>query len=372
MSQSVGSMWRAAVCALCLCAPLAAVTMTPGELAAQEKADKPAKKPYKVKAVQPAPGAMSAELASALAAVPEDAAAKMLLGVNEKYEGRSYMTGDEWHMQLFFEHIDGIGGAYMGVGSDQGYLLISWARPEIAFLTDYDPNVVNVHRIYKTFFTAAETPAAFIELWGSAKEAEALEMLERDWGSDAEHGPIVKKVYQNERARVLYRLKTLRSRLRAAEVPSYLTSDAHYKYVRDLIMAGRVRAMLGNLMDKNALVGIGAFAKAQNIPVRVVYLSNAEEYWNYPDQFRENMRALHFDERSLILRTLSTWSTNKDYRYAVQPAQSFVEWLFASGTRKVYNIVKRRKLEGPEDIDFIMVDKRVSKSRRDKHVMKAN
>lgn len=357
---------RASLLALCLILP--AVTLVSAAPAAAQEA--PAKKKYKAKAVSPAPGPMSADLAAALAAVPQDEAAKKLLGVNEKYEGRSYMTGDEWHMQLFFEHIDGIGGAYMGVGSDQGYLLISWARPEIAFLTDYDPNVVNVHRIYKSFFSAAETPADFLALWGSAKEADALALLEKDWGSDAEHGPIVKKVYTAERSKVLYRLKALRSRLKEADVPSYLTSKEHYAYVRDLILAGRVRPMLGNLLDKNGLVGIGAFAKAQNIPVRVVYLSNAEEYWDYPDQFRQNMRALHFDERSLILRTLSTWSTNKDYRYAVQPALHFVEWLFASGTRKVYNIVARRKLEGPTDIDFIMVNKRVAQSRRDKYVPK--
>jgi hypothetical protein len=356
---------RAALCALLLSSPLIPTTTA----AAQEPTVKAAKdkKPYKAKAVQPAPGPLSADAAAALAAIPEDEATKKLLGVNEKYEGRSYMTGDEWNMHLFFEHIDGIGGAYMGVGSDQAYLLISWARPEIALLTDYDPNVVNVHRIYRSFFTAADSPAAFMALWGGDKEAEALALLEKDWGSDAEHGPIVKKVYEAERGKVLYRLRALRSKLKEVDVPSYLTSKEHYTYVRDLILAGRLRAMTGNLLDKNALTSIGAFCKAQNIPMHVVYLSNAEEYWPYPDQFRQNMRAQHFDDKSVILRTLSTFSTNKDYRYAVQPALHFVEWLFASGTRKVYNIVPRRKLEGPQDIDFILVDKLPAKSRRGKY-----
>ena len=85
-------------------------------------------------------------------------------------------------------------------------------------------------------------------------------------------------------------------------------------------------------------------------------IKDAEEYWNYPEQYRKNIQALHFDERSYTLHTLSTWSTNKDYRYAIQPSLKYAQLLTHDWVKKVYYMIPRRKLEGPEDIDFMEFD----------------
>ena len=102
--------------------------------------------------------------------------------------------------------------------------------------------------------------------------------------------------------------------------------------------------MSGNLLDKQALSGIAESARKLGVPIRVLYTSNAEEYWHedgYADQFRENVRGMHFDDRSLIVRTLSTWQENKDYRYVAQPASNFIDWLGRPWLRTVLQIHPR-------------------------------
>jgi hypothetical protein len=70
-----------------------------------------------------------------------------------------------------------------------------------------------------------------------------------------------------------------------------------------------------------------------------LYLSNAEEYWDrYSKTYRANIRALPFDDRSVVLRTLLTWSVNMDYRYNVQRASNYVEWLDRDWLRHVRQI----------------------------------
>ena len=59
--------------------------------------------------------------------------------------------------------------------------------------------------------------------------------------------------------------------------------------------------------------------------VRLLYLSNAERYFNYNDAFRKSMLALPTDERSLILRTRAR--RDGTYEYILQEAANFTAWV---------------------------------------------
>ena len=111
--------------------------------------------------------------------------------------------------------------------------------------------------------------------------------------------------------------------------------------------------MQANLLDTKGIRGIGAAAKQMQVPIRILYVSNAQQYWDYTQEFRDNIAALPFDEKSYVLHTLSTWSINKDYRYVLQGAQNFAAWMQAAWLKKVNNMIPRRKLKGEDDIDFI-------------------
>lgn len=285
---------------------------------------------------------------------PQDPPAKELFGINEEFAGRHYLAGDEWNMELFREHIEGKGGAYVGVGSDQSYLLMTWQRPELVFQIDYDPWVVLVHGLYHRFFLAAKDADDLVSLWHPSSAERVRGLVEAD-EKDAGKRNDLMRIWKISRANIHARLRLLQRTLRKRKVPSFLTDDEHFRFVVEMIRAGRVRALSANLLDKAGLVGVGEACRKLGVPVRVLYMSNAETYWPYSDQFRANIRGLHTDDKGVVLRTTGSWSINKDYRYYVQSLPTFQRWLEHKFLRKVHQMIRRRKLEGPDDVEIAVI-----------------
>lgn len=259
-------------------------------------------------------------------------------GVTEARHGQHYVTGNEQALDAFHAAIAGIGGGYLGVGAEQGYLLIGWSRAELAWLIDYDPEVVGMHAVHQTLLAAAATPEQFLALWHKPQREAALTLLRAADGGDGRRV----ELYRQHRSRVARRLDELAARMLAAGVPSFLTDVDDYAHVRGLLAAGRVRALTADLTRRGALPQISRAARELGVPLRVVYLSNAEEYWErLSPEFRANLRGLPVDDRSLVLRTLLTWEHNRDYRYNAQPARLYRRWLAYPEVRSIYDIIRR-------------------------------
>ncbi|MBU6159533.1 MAG: hypothetical protein KGO50_00315 [Myxococcales bacterium] len=259
----------------------------------------------------------------------EDAEPEVLDTVMEENEGQHFLYSDELHLYNFQPRMADLGGMYVGVGSDQAYLFMGWQRPTIAVLADYDPWISALHRSYLAFFERSEDRAAF-RAWWSPDSSELAQQTLREEYADRADLDLILSVYRTARGKVNRRLGEI-SRM-GSITPTFMSDDAQFQYVRQLILAGRVRPMVGNLLDSPGYINIGDAARRLGVPVRNVYTSNAEDYWGYSAQFRDNMRALPFDEQSIITRTRATKPRNQDYRYQQQPALNFVRWL-DSGTR---------------------------------------
>jgi hypothetical protein len=307
---------------------------------------------------EPASGAL-APLTEAERAIfmgtPEDAEPEKLGGVDESQEGRHYLTGDEWNLHLLQPHLRGLGGGYLGVGSDQCYLFIGWARSTMAWLTDYDPWVGDLHRAYLAFFERSETPEALMAWFAPKAGKDGLALLEERYAGDP-HLPGVRKVYSAFHEKVYWRLKRLAAAQRKAGVPCFVTDQADYDHVRALVRAGRVRPMLGNLLSERGLVGAGEAAAKLGVPLRVIYLSNAEGYWKYPRQFKTNLAALPGDASSRVVRTIAAKWTNGDYRYNLQTLDSFKAWLAEDRIRSYKQIVPFLPLKSTLDIPVSLID----------------
>ena len=288
-----------------------------------------------------------------IASLPTDPPAPTLLGVKEEYVGRHYLVGDEWNLQLWTPYIQHLGGAYMGVGSDQGYQFVGWARSEYAFMVDYDPLVVEMHAIYRAFFLAAATPAEFLAWWSAPKAKDAADLLDKTYPGDPKLAGY-KKLYKWQRSSVAYRLASIRKTLAKAKTPNFLDNQDIYGHIRQLVQQGRLRPVLANLLETKGIQGVGDACRKLGTTLRVVYLSNAEEYWPYGKQFRQNLRSLPFDAQTQIIRTFTTFTINKDYRYSVQPGLKYQAWLEQDWLRNVHHMIARRKLKGPEDIEFVV------------------
>ncbi len=286
----------------------------------------------------------------------EDPAGDTLLATEKRLEGRHYVTCDEWYLHKFAEKIRGLGGGYAGVGTDQAYLFIGWQRPHLAWLTDYDPWVVYIHNVYGVFFREAETVDQFLAFWTKENRKSSKELLLEKLADHPDVKMIV-KVFDHNRSTIDRRLGRVIRKLKDEGVKSYLSDPEEYAFVRNLILANRVRPMLGNLLGTKGFFGLAASARALAVPLRVLYVSNAEGYWKYNDEYRANVIAQYFDDKSLFLRTVAAKWTNGDYRYNIQKATNFQEWLKCDWITSYRQIVPRSKLKGKGDIPLTYVDK---------------
>jgi hypothetical protein len=295
-------------------------------------------------------GPLPDEAQRVLFASREDDAPLVLGGVAPSMEGRHYFTSNERSLHAFEATIRGKGGGYVGVGTDQAYLFIGWARSEFAWLCDYDPLVVDLHDVYRALLLAAETHDEFLELWskdGRLLAHEAIDLHAAE--GDRSH---LRALYRKQRSTVARRLAEVVVACATAKVPCWLTDAAQYAHVRDLVQHGRTRAMLVDLAGRRGLKGIGHAARKAGIAISVLYLSNAEEYWRlYPDSFRRNVDALPYADDAVVLRTLLIWKVNRDYRYHVQRAANFQAWLDETWVGNVYHITYERPDVDPEGIN---------------------
>ncbi len=213
-----------------------------------------------------------------------------------------YVVSNEWRHDITFPRIAGLGGAYIGVATDQNYTLAAAARSELIFLFDYDAEVGRVHRIYHAFMARAATPAEFRAFFEPGQVARGKEVLGAAATSPRDAAKL-QWVYEHYRDRLQVYLRHV-ANLRVGERhPTWLGDPAAYAYVRGLVLGGRVITVQGDLNGAVALKSIGETARALKIPVRIVYTSNAEGFFRYTPAFRDNLAALPHDGKSIVLRT---------------------------------------------------------------------
>ncbi|MBM4344396.1 MAG: hypothetical protein FJ100_13590 [Deltaproteobacteria bacterium] len=263
---------------------------------------------------------------------PEDAPPKELFGINDAFKGRHYVAGDEFRLDFFAPRLKNLGGAYVGVGSDQGYLFVGWMRADTAWLIDYDPLVVALHAAYRVFFLESADGPAFLQRWSPKSTADSVALLNEKLPDPSRKAVIA--AYRQSRGAVWVRLTRLRAMLKKAGHPTFIDDAAAYAHIAALLRAERIRPMSANLLESKGLIGIGDAARALGVSLKALYLSNAEEYWPYSAQFRKNIQALPFDDAALVLRTLSGFKKNGDYCYHAQTAPSYLGYL----RRKVWKV----------------------------------
>lgn len=289
------------------------------------------------------PGPLDPGQRALLRRTPGDPPPEVLAGVTEARVGQHYVTGNEHGLDAFHGRVRGLGGAYLGVGAEQGYLLLGWSRAELGWLVDYDPVVVEMHALHHAIFLAADTPGRYLELWHKVHRGEAIAVLRTAYPGAAGEARV--ELYRRHRARVAKRLDELAAGMQVAGVPSFLTDADEYTHVRALIAGGRLRAITADLTRRGAVRRIAGVARRLGVTVRVVYLSNAEEYWErLPDEFRDNLAALPADRRSVVLRTLLTWEQNRDYRYNAQPLHNYRRWLAVAEVRTIHDVTRRDRV----------------------------
>jgi hypothetical protein len=285
--------------------------------------------------------ALAALLATSVAAASEPALAAFTQlpadpAPPELVRDSHYWISNENHLELFYEAVKDKGGLYMGVGSDQNYLLGAWARAEMLVLMDFDQSIVDLHRVYRVIFRAAETPGDFLRLWRQESRAEVRRLIEEGY-SDKRDRVGALRAYGIARWAVERRLKRVVEQMAKASLPCFVVDAAEYEHIRRLYQEDKVFMVRGDLTAQRTVSAIGRAAAQAGKKVGVLYLSNAEQYFPYDARYRRNIRALPLDESSVVVRTSGqrgiTHVKGTYYHYNTQSGSSFVAWLADAKTR---------------------------------------
>jgi hypothetical protein len=245
---------------------------------------------------------------------------------------RHYMWSNERRHDLFFADLAGTGGGYLGVGGDQNYTMAAAAGVKVLWLIDLDIAVVRMHRLYAALLAAAETPAAFVSLLDSHhKQAvyQAVASYHQALAEDERRAVLA--IYHAYREDLSQHLRAT-AEFRWADKPvTWLADPAMYSHLRQLAIDRLIVPRLGDLTGPTTVQEIAQAARAASVPVRVIYLSNAESWFRYGREFRRNLTALPVDERSVVLRTIKSvvlsYPHGDIWHYSVQRADHFAQHL---------------------------------------------
>jgi hypothetical protein len=238
-----------------------------------------------------------------------------------------YFRSNEWYQNLLVKPLEGRGGAYLGVGSDQNYTMAAIAGSELLIMIDYDPRIRWVHRIYDVLVRASETPDELVAHFAPDSEQRSRELIETAVQGDPDAAAIAKHFKKSRKLWYGY-LRHVRGLTGKQPVTSWLSVPAYYAHMRALFAGGRVIARNGDLTAERTVRAAGDAAKQLKLPVRIVYFSNAEQFFPYSDSFQANMRALPTDERSVVVRTIHhpriPNAGPNDWHYVVQEMPDFL------------------------------------------------
>ena len=305
---------------------------------------------------------LSAEVRQALVAVRSDPPPKSLI------LDRHYSTSNELRQYLYRHKIKPAGGLYIGVGSEQNYVLGGWARPEIMVLFDFDQWIVDLHAVYGLIFLAAKTPNDLIRLWHQ-RSRKQVEALIRTPSRSKERADRLVKIYKSTCRKIHKHLRWIRKEYKKKRVATFLSSQEQYDHIVALYRNNRVYAVRGDFTGERTMKDLAAFGKRFKIPVRMLYLSNVEFYFTYDKgRYRQNILDLEFGTPSLVLHTVVL--TSSRYRYVYHTGQNFQRWLACRCIAKVkyfswYGRHEAKDMmgihKGPED--FARLRRRMKKMR---------
>jgi hypothetical protein len=261
----------------------------------------------------------------------------------ELVRGLHYWVSNEDRLDLFHAEVKEKGGVYVGVGTDQNYLLAGWARSELLVLLDFDQAVVDLHRVYGVLFREAETPEAFLRLWRQESRPEVRRLLKESRLRPSERAAAL-RAHATARWSVERRLLRVIEQMKQASLPCFLVDAAEYGHVRRLFLEDKVFLVRGDLTARRSLPALGQAVRQAGLTVKVLYLSNAEQYFPYGAQYRHNIRALPMEADTVVVRTSGQRGVPRVrgtyYHYNTQAGPGFAAWLGDAKTRNVLAMLK--------------------------------
>ncbi len=276
---------------------------------------------------------------------------------------KHFPASNERRIDLYMPFISSLGGAYLGVGTDQNFTLLAWSGAEYAWLMDVDPVAVYVNRIHLFFFELAATYRDFLHLWKGENRESSFRLI---WGRFGKFPDFAfyRKAWDvaQEKQAVEKRLKNYERMTARYGFVSFHNRVKDYRHIRELVLKKRIHSVPGNLLGNKTMASIAAAARRLNVPVRVFYTSNAEDYFSYLQQVRDNIIVLPSDSKSYVIRTVQkkAWNAvgediypDNVFHYNIQPLRNLQEWMTVKKKFSVFEMLKYRERHSVEGVSII-------------------
>lgn len=274
-----------------------------------------------------------------------------------------YVYSNEARHDVWRPFLRGLGGGYVGVGTDQNFTLIALAKSRLVWLFDYDPVAVWMNLIHRAMIVKSPTRAGYRARWYRKYRRKNMALLRTFYKGHPDQKKIL-WVFRNWRGSInayLRRRNKIHLRLLRKKKPLFshwLDRKETYQYVRQMFLQRRIRILKGDLLRNNTMRNIGRVSHALKMPVRALYLSNAEQFWPFVKAYKNNVKSLLMDRRSLVLRTLGTSRFGAPLEYVwiyiTQKGRDFQKRIGHKKMRSIWRMVKpvRRHKKGVYKLGF--------------------
>jgi hypothetical protein len=267
-----------------------------------------------------------------------------------------YWISNENAHDLFRESILDLGGVLSGVGSDQVYLLAAWANASIIVPLDFDQEIVNLHHVYGIVLANVSTPAEMLQAFHKS----SVEQVDA-WIAKSSYPEEQKKIFVNTydkaREKVRWRIDSMAKRYEELGIASFYQNQEQFERIKNLWAKGRVFPIRGDLTADAAMRDLAAAIKDSGLTLSVLYLSNAEAYFDYGPSYRRNIIVQPFDERSIVLRTRQAdylgVADGDEYHFSVQPGLNFAAWMAKSRIANLKENFRNRRDGGKKGFSII-------------------
>jgi hypothetical protein len=267
--------------------------------------------------------------------------------------GRHFPVSNEYRHDLLYPDLRDRGGVHVGVGSDQNYTMAAVAGAELLLLVDYDPRIPLVHRMYRALVSVSETPDALVARFAPEAQAESERVIASELADDPRRDDVV-DYYRGRRAWFERYLRRMARATHEGTPVAWVGDATLYARIRALHRTRRIQTFNGDVIAERTLRAIGDVVRRAGAVVRVVYFSNAEQFFPYSDSFVRNMENLPTDARSLVVRTVNHRRLVKpgprDWHYVVQEFPDFLARLRTGRYRHSFQLVGDILAAGPPSL----------------------
>lgn len=268
---------------------------------------------------------------------------------------KSFPVSNEIRIDLFRESIEDVGGSYIGVGTDQNFSFAAWANSDYVFLMDFDRLAIYINRVHIFFFSISPSFEEYKDLWAVKNRKNTYRLLKERFGKEADF-----KYYEYafnrgmSSGKISQRFRDYDYMTRRFNLESIHNSPKYYNRIHNLAKKNRIYSVPGSLLGNHTMESIATAIHDLNSSLNVIYFSNAEDYFQYGDDFNRNILIQPIGKKGYVIRTaqmkmqpaggnpIAKDYAEDEFHYNVQSLSGFKKYL-AGGIKNNFEMLRERK-----------------------------